>query len=90
MHRPCSFCRLWCAGVATHVGNWWHRSAAWACLPVEVAPRPTLEQWAEAKGIDVGGWGERELIEIYEADCPADAFTQRRALRTVRLRQRQL
>ena len=58
--------------------------------PVEGAPRPTLEQWAAAKGIDIGDWSERELIEIYEADCPADPTTQRRALRAVRLRERQL
>ena len=58
--------------------------------PVQGAPRPTLEQWADAKGIDIGDWGERELIEIYEADCPADPTTQRRALRAVRLRERQL
>jgi len=62
-------------------------------LPTEgssSAPRPTLEQWADAKGVDIGDWGERELIELYEADCPGDPTAQRRALRAVRLRERQL
>ena len=48
--------------------------------------RPTLEEWADARGLDIGEWGERELIEQYEADCPPD----RRAARAVRLRERQL
>lgn len=58
--------------------------------------RPSLEDWAAAKGIDVGDWGERELVELYEADCPVDTLDptaragQRRALRAVRLRERQL
>lgn len=55
-------------------------------LAAPAAERPTLEQWADAKGLDLGDWGERELIELYEADFPPD----RRQARAVRLRERQL
>lgn len=62
--------------------------------PPATAPRPTLAQWADARGIDVGDWGERELVEMYEADCPpaspAEQAGQRRAARAARLRDQQL
>lgn len=62
--------------------------------PPAAAPRPTLEQWADARGIDVGDWGERELVEMYEADCPpaspAEQAGHRRAARAARLRDQQL
>jgi site-specific recombinase XerD len=62
--------------------------------PAASTVRPTLQQWADAKGVDIEDWGERELLEIYEADCavnfPLDPREQRRALRALRLRERQL
>jgi len=62
--------------------------------PGAAAARLTLEQWIDAKGLDAGEWGERELVEMYEADCPPESPTeragQRRGARAARLRDKQL
>jgi integrase len=55
---------------------------------------PTLQEWADAKGLD--GWSEDELQEMYLAEVDPDAATgappgaRRRAQRLERLRRRRL
>ncbi|MEK8034180.1 tyrosine-type recombinase/integrase [Ideonella sp. DXS29W] len=71
-----------------------HCGSAWRLIGLTVtvpqSERPTFDQWIASKAIDVDDWGEQELIEQYEADCPADEQERRRVHRALGLREKQL
>lgn len=51
----------------------WERLAGGVELRRARAPRPSLDVWAESRGIDPAEWGEAELLEMFhEAHPPED------------------